>query len=302
MCFYIVVFYLNYFYLVQNLLFKRKYWQFILPNIGIIIASAFTILYLYILIFHGGEIPEGRGGKPFPWILIIIKDVFFFSMIVGFSIAIRATNRIFKEEKRREKEQSERLKSELTYLKYQLQPHFFFNTLNNIYALIDAFPDRAKDTVLKLSKLMRYVLYKSEEPTVSLKAEIDFIQNYVELMRIRYAEHVQIKVDLPKADLREQIPPLLIVPLLENAFKHGVDATKKSFIKIEIILNEEDLDIKIQNSYFPKNEEDESGSGIGLENLRKRLDLLYFEDEYSFDYQVNAGVYQSHLILKRKVK
>lgn len=302
MVFYIGLFYLNYFYFVQNLLFKRKYWQFVLPNIGIIAASAFTILYLYILIFHGGEMPEGRRGKPFPWMLVIIKDIFFFSMIVGFSIAIRATNRIFKEEKRREKEQSERLKSELTYLKYQLQPHFFFNTLNNIYALIDAFPDRAKGTVLKLSKLMRYVLYKSEEPRVHLKAEMNFIQNYVELMRIRYADHVQIEVHLPEADLNEEVPPLLIVPLLENAFKHGVDAMKESFIKIEIQLNEENLDIQIQNSYFPKNEEDESGSGIGLENLRKRLDLLYLEHEYSFDYQLNAGVYLSHLKLKRKAK
>jgi two-component system sensor histidine kinase AlgZ len=298
MSFYVVVFYFNYFYLIQNQLFKRKYWQFVLSNLAIIFIGALTILYLYLLIFHGGEMPETRKGRPFPWMLVVIKDVFFCSMIAGFSIAIRATNRIFKEEKRREKEESERLKSELTYLKYQLQPHFFFNTLNNIYALIDAFPDRAKDTVLKLSKLMRYILYKSEDTAVGLKQEMDFIRNYVELMRIRYADHVKIEMHLVDADLSTKVPPLLIVPLLENAFKHGVDATQESKILINIQQEEDLLNITIENSYFPKSDEDESGSGIGLENLKKRLDLLYPQGDYQFSHQLKEGLYQTILKIK----
>ncbi len=302
MLFYALVFYFNYFYLVDYKLFKRKYGQFVAIDVLLIVMSAFSILYLYILIFHGGEIPEPKKGRSFPWMLVVIKDIFFFSMVVGFAIAIRATNRIFKEEKRREQEESERLKSELTYLKYQLQPHFFFNTLNNIYALIDAFPDRAKDTVLKLSKLMRYVLYKSTEPKVPLQAELDFIQNYVELMRIRYANHVQIEMQLPKIDQGYQIPPLLIVPLLENAFKHGVDATKKSFITIELAIEKDDFNIIIQNSYFPKNDTDESGSGIGLENLKKRLDLLYHPKDYTFAHQQEGEIYQTHLSLSLNPK
>ena len=195
---------------------------------------------------------EERKVKKFPIDLQISRVLFPLLMSLGFAIAIRSTLKSKSEENERKKIENEHLKSEITYLKYQIQPHFFFNTLNNIYALIDNHPKNAKDVLHRLSKLMRYILYQTTNQNVSLIEEITFIENYVELMKIRTASNVSISLKKPLSVPGIQIPPLLFIPLVENSFKHGIDPILLSTIIIEFSLTTDNLVFIAQNSFFPK--------------------------------------------------
>ena len=140
-------------------------------------------------------------------------------------------------EKRQKELEKEKLNSELAFLKNQISPHFFFNTLNNIYSLIGINGPTAQESVLKLSKLMRYLLYESEHGETMISHEIDFMNNYIDLMKLRLSSRVELKVDFPKEFSDFPIPPLLFVPFIENAFKHGISARDRSFIHITLKIN-----------------------------------------------------------------
>ena len=184
--------------------------------------------------------------------------------------------------------------AELQNLKSQLNPHFLFNTLNNIYSLIQLDPDRAQQTVHDLSRLLRYVLYDSSRPTVPLKAEMDFLGNYIELMRIRLPRHVRLDVSLPENPSHTLVAPLLFISLVENAFKHGVSNDRPSFIDIDIREEEGVLACRIENSFFPKSGADRSGSGIGLANLCRRLEMIY-PGRYEMKYGQHGDTYETLL-------
>lgn len=293
----LLVFYVNYALLMPKLLSSKKYWPYILINIVLITIVVVISRYLYECFVIPATTAESH--KPrFPKEVFYFWDALSYLTNIGVAIALLATNRLAKEQEKVKNIENERLKSELIYLKYQLQPHFFFNTLNNIYALIDAFPEKAKDTILKLSKLMRYVLYQSDDKNVPLQDEIEFLKNYAELMRIRFAGHVDIQTNFQDSGSGAKLPPLLLVPLIENAFKHGVDAMQQSFIHIELKEIDGWIELFVKNSYFPKSESDESGSGIGLDNLNKRLELLLSAEEYSLDQKIIDKSFQSHLKIK----
>ena len=187
-----------------------------------------------------------------------------------------------------------RSEAELQNLKSQLNPHFLFNTLNNIYSLIQLDPNRAQQTVHDLSRLLRYVLYDSSRPTVPLKAEMDFLGNYIELMRIRLPRHVRLDVSLPENPSHTLVAPLLFISLVENAFKHGVSNDRPSFIDIDIREEEGVLACRIENSFFPKSEADRSGSGIGLANLCRRLEMIY-PGRYEMKYGQHGDTYETLL-------
>lgn len=168
------------------------------------------------------------------------------------------------------------LQAEIDYLKYQINPHFFMNTLNNIHALIDIDAEEAKGALIELSKMMRYVLYESGEQSITLARELHFIENYVRLMQIRYAEELDIRIEYPKSEVeRVIIPPLLLIVFVENAFKHGVASNRRSFIYITVELHGKELICRIVNSRRPQ----QAGHrpGIGLKNVAKRLQLIYGE-------------------------
>jgi LytS/YehU family sensor histidine kinase len=171
-------------------------------------------------------------------------------------------------------------------LHYQLQPHFFFNALNNIYALIDVSPEQAKTTIHSLGKLMRYMLYDTNVELVPLSKEIEFMKKYIELMRLRISEKTQINSSFPMEHTETKVAPLLFISLIENAFKHGVSANKESVINIEMTNENNKVNFKIENDNFPKEADDKSGSGIGLQNIKKRLQLLY-ADKYNLSHSVN---------------
>lgn len=293
----IIVFYVNYLYLVKRFLFTRKTGWFILGNIGLIIVAMFLVhFFMEMLPKFPERIPETR--RPPKEVLhfrFFIGNSLMYIFIVALSVAFRSTTGWYKiEAERRELERS-RSEAELQNLKSQLNPHFLFNTLNNIYSLIAFSPEKAQDTVHELSRLLRYVMYDSTYETVTLGKELDFVRNYIELMRIRLPEHVVLDASVSSEVPENQVAPLLFISLIENAFKHGVSNNKPSFIYIDIYQEGNKVVCDILNSDFPKNaENDKSGSGIGLANLRKRLSLLY-PDNHTLYCGKEGENFRSHL-------
>ena len=165
------------------------------------------------------------------------------------------------------------LEQQLEYLRYQINPHFFMNTLNNIHALVDIDPEKAKGTILELSKMMRFVLYEGNKEAVPLSREFDFIRHYVALMQLRYTDKVRIDIDLPHEVPDRHIPPLILITFIENAFKHGVSYQHESFIEVKISVEGDRLNFICRNSKAEKPNEEKGG--VGLANVRKRLNLLF---------------------------
>ena len=198
--------------------------------------------------------------------------------LVFFSIGLRIIERQGQIEKAQKEMEEARLNSELAFLKNQISPHFFFNTLNNIYTLTGINPADSQKAILKLSKLMRYLLYESEKGNTTLTNEIDFMNNYVDLMKLRMNDKVSLEVRFPEKNTDVAIPPLLFIPFIENAFKHGISYRAKSFIKIYMEIKDHLVLFNCVNSITNGSEEKEKDhSGIGLENVSKRLNLLFPE-------------------------
>ena len=301
----VVIFYLNYFLLIKRFLFNHKLFTFIGFNVLIFIITLFLSLK-----FEFGGIKKPNNNEiqkemndPFkpmgeaPLDLRVSRIIFPFLLSLGVAVAIRATVKLNKEENERKKLENEHLKSELSYLKYQIQPHFFFNTLNNIYSLIDTSPDYAKEVLHRLSKLMRFVLYQTNDPEVLIKDEITFIANYVELMKIRTQQNVSISIEIPSMVPDVHIPPLIYISLVENAFKHGIDPIKNSVIRIWFSVANDKLLFEVANTNFPKAQKDKSGSGIGIVNVKKRLEFLFSPDEYTFEQHCVGDFYITKLTI-----
>lgn len=276
---FLFLFYINYFYLVKRFIFRKEFFRFLLINL-LLIAG---LIYGVHLLMNVLPEPPGMHQRPehdlADVIRFLIGNTIIYMLVAGLSVAIKMTNSWYAAEAAQKELEKSRSEAELQNLKSQLNPHFLFNTLNNIYSLIAISPEKAQASVHDLSRLLRYVLYESSYPQVTLGKEIEFIRNYIELMRIRLPEKVRIEVTV-SPDIQPETPvaPLLFISLIENAFKHGTSNAHPSFITIEITQNEQQIDCLIRNSSFPKDGEyDKSGSGIGLSNLRKRLSLLYPE-------------------------
>lgn len=207
-------------------------------------------------------------------------------LLMGFDAGLQISMRWANLEQEKFRLQKENVENQLAFLRNQISPHFFMNTLNNIHALVDIDADEAKDSIIKLSNLMRHLLYDSEEKQTTISKEVGFIKSYIELMRLRFTDKVVIDVDIPTVIPDKSIPPLLFTSLLENAFKHGISYDKESFIHVEISFTENQLTFGIENSNHSKKAD--GHSGIGIENIRKRLDLLY-DKAYSLDIVDDGG-------------
>lgn len=292
---FMVIFYINYFLLVDRLLFRKRLFRFLLVNMVLVIVLTLVLDWWHE--FHFFEIMghEHRVQTGPPKMMFLVRDVTMMALTVALCVAIKMTNNWYVIENERRELEKARTEAELQNLKSQLNPHFLFNTLNNIYSLIAIDADRAQYAVHDLSRMLRHVLYEDRAPFVSLDSELDFMRSYIELMSLRLTNHVDLQVDMPEGDASLQVAPLLFITLVENAFKHGVSPTEPSFIHIAMcVLPERTVVCHIENSDFPKHDNDRSGSGIGLENLRKRLELLY-PDRYTLDKTVENGKYIAHL-------
>ena len=182
------------------------------------------------------------------------------------------------------------LERQLEYLKYQVNPHFFMNTLNNIHALVDIDPERAKTTIVELSKMMRYILYEGNNRLIPLPREVQFLHNYVQLMRLRYSDSVKISIATPDTIPEMTLPPLLLIIFVGNAFKHGISYRKESFIDISIRTDGGRLKFGCRNSRPQQPADSSKKGGMGLNNVRRRLDLLFAKD-YTLDIREDNDTY-----------
>jgi len=221
-----------------------------------------------------------------------INDLLIIILIIVMNIAIKFVFKSIRDDRQMKALEKQKLQTELEYLKHQINPHFFMNTLNNIHALIDIDTEKAKETVIELSKMMRYILYDSSMPTISLSKEIGFLQNYVSLMKIRYTDLVDIKIDIPENVPEVQVPPLLFISFLENAFKHGISYQNPSFVHLTMDFKDKDLFYIVANSSFET--QTDQNKGIGLENVKKRLELLYGKN---YTLQIDNANNEYHVLL-----
>lgn len=232
----------------------------------------------------------------------IFTDIFTFILITGIAVAFKSTISWFENEEKRQEEEKQKVEAELKNLKSQINPHFLFNTLNNIYALIAISQDKAQEAVMSLSQMLRYVLYDDDKMFVPIQKEVDFINNYISLMKLRLTKQVEVNV-VTNVDKNPEMPiaPLLFISFIENAFKHGVTNNQPSHIHFSIeTIDANTVRCELRNSYFPKSEEhDKSGSGIGIENTKRRLQLIY-PNAHTLDYGVKDNEYYSLLIINTK--
>lgn len=297
---FLIVFYINYCFFIPHFLFKGHIKQYIALNLLLILCTAIGVHFWQSFVSHSYVKPSGpRRPKPPSWIFIL-RDVFSMILTVGLAAAIRMSGRWADIEAARREAEKSRTEAELKNLRSQLNPHFLLNTLNNIYALIAFDSDKAQAAVQELSRLLRHVLYDNQQNYVALGKEMDFIRNYIELMRIRLAANVSVETQIDiRADSRTEIAPLIFISLIENAFKHGISPTEPSFIRIHFSESPSQICCEISNSYHPKNQADKSGSGIGLEQVRKRLELTYpGRYEWSQGVSDDGKEYKSVLSIK----
>lgn len=288
-----IVFYANYLYLIDKYLFQRKFFVFIFANM---ILFFVTILFRQTIIIHLLQYfdiyYQSKQGSSRSLIIYLNTLSLFVPLI--FSIALKMGERWSNLENQRKEVENTKLQSEIQHLKYQLQPHFFFNSLNNIYSLVDLSPEKAKVTIHSLGKLMRYLLYESNTEMVELRKEIEFMEKYIELMDLRTSDNVKVSKNFDAQQSQLKVAPLLFISLIENAFKHGISATEKSELHFDLKVEGEAIVFHSKNSNFPKDSEDQSGSGIGLENLKKRLSLLY-PNRHQLTISSNQETYQTDL-------
>ncbi|MBA7529523.1 hypothetical protein ES705_21721 [subsurface metagenome] len=225
---------------------------------------------------------QGHGGHHRRWhtpeYLIYTYNVIISILIVGFNATLKYTSRWLKEEQKRREIEKDSLQSQLKSLQHQVSPHFFMNTLNNIHALIDYNQKDAKEAVLRLSQMMRYLLYDSEKGKTTLRKEIDFLNSYIDLMRLRINETVQLKVSFPEIVPDIIVYPHLFISFVENAFKYGIGYEGASFIHVLIEIADDKVHFNVKNSKPEIKPDNGDYSGIGIENAKKRLDLLFGEN------------------------
>jgi len=180
------------------------------------------------------------------------------------------------QEKVKQEEKQEKLQSELSFLRSQISPHFIFNVLNSIVYLIRTKSSSAESVTIQLSELMRYMLYEADDTQVSLEKELNYLNNYIELQKVRFEEDVEINLNIEGNIGSQIIEPMLLIPFVENAFKHGVGMINSPTIDVLVRSNDNELYYEVRNKIAPETSEDkDNSSGIGLKNVKRRLELLY---------------------------
>lgn len=288
-----VVFYANYLWLTPKHFIKgdkRFFW----------IANAVMIVTISIALHYWMEMtrvlfepePDKLEPTPFYSFIFTLRDMF--NLIIAAAIATTV-----KLSMQWQEAESARRQAELKTLRSQINPHFLLNTLNNIYALTALNTERAQQAIQELSKLLRHILYDSEQPLTPITEEVNFIGHYINLMKIRLASNVEVKytTDIP-TPCAACVAPLIFISLVENAFKHGVSPMQPSFIHISISADNDKIVCDIENSNFPKTHNDKSGHGIGLQQVDKRLRLLYpGKYEWTKGTDSENKVYSSKIII-----
>jgi len=320
---FLLLFLLNTLVLVPRFLFKKKYRTYISSAVFAILAVVSITISIRMSLAPaqplsmppmdlgpgmppmelGPGMPPPMGYQPAVQpeqksIIMMFFDNFIIAfLVIGVSTAVKMVSQWLNEENKRKDLEKEQLKTELALLRHQVSPHFFMNTLNNIHALIDINTEDAKNTIIQLSIMMRYLLYDTAHGQTTLKKEISFIESYITLMKLRFPENVTVTLKVPDDIHDIEIPPMLFISFLENAFKHGVSYQAESFVLFRIEQNETKLNCVIRNSKFKSKETNEKGySGIGLTNIKKSLELL-FRNDYTLHIHENEKEYEVQLTI-----
>lgn len=299
----IVVYFINFYLLGPYLFFKRRNWWFVICNLILILGlnSRFFLLY-----FNRPNIPPHLhhhvpGMDSRMWIGIFSGFLMFFVLncvMAAIAIGIRHFVRIRQIKQQLKEEKAKNTEAELAWLKNQINPHFLFNTLNNISSLTQIDSDAAQDAIAQLSDLLRYAMYETNKKMVPIDGEINFMSNFIDLMKLRCNEKAVINAKFDIRNPKLEVAPLLFISLIENAFKHGVSSNRPSNIDICLKEEEDRLVFTCDNTNYPKNDTDRSGSGIGLENTRRRLELVY-HGRYEWEQSITSNnIYHVRIILK----
>ena len=260
------LFYLNAYVLIPRLFYKRKYLQY-----ALVLFASFCI----IMLLHGALFKPFVTGRSFNFVPSSVHNIIPFL----FTIFVSVTYKTFIDRMHLEKEANERrqenLKTELSFLRSQISPHFLFNIMNNIAAMVRLKSDELEPTVHKLSSLMQYMLYETDEEKVILQSEIEYLQSYIDLQQQRFSEKLTLHVSLEVKENWHSIEPMLLIPFVENAFKHGTGLVQNPAIEIELKAENDQLYFVVKNRFIQTETVKDKTSGIGLANVKRRLELLY---------------------------
>ncbi len=276
-----VVFYLNYLVLAPKLFVAGKHRYDLLINVVLLISLG-TLVHYWMDFVNGMFVPGYRDQDTVGTLSYIARDVLNLAIFAAGATALALARRWVTADQKLKEMEAARAQAELRNLRNQINPHFLLNTLNNIYALTAFDTAKAQEAIQELSKMMRHILYDYQKPMIPLKEEIDFLENYVKLMRIRLPQSVEVTFNAVQPTGSVEVAPMILISLVENAFKHGTSPTEKSFVHINISTNGQQLICDIQNSNNPKTASDHSGHGIGLQQVERRLQLAY-PDRYTWE-------------------
>lgn len=292
----LVVYFANFYLFGPYLFFRRRYWLFVLCNLLLILGANYGFVYGYFAIKHNVPSMPAKAWMGF------FSGAFMFFLLnvvtVAVAIGIRHFIRVRQLKQQLKDEKAKNTEAELAWLKNQINPHFLFNTLNNISSLTQIDADAAQDAIAQLSDLLRYAMYETNKNTVPLGGEVEFMRNYIELMKLRCNEQTSVNYQLSIDSEQVEVAPLLFISLIENAFKHGVSSGRPSAISIKLEQHQGQLTFICDNTNYPKNDKDRSGSGIGIENTRRRLELMY-ADRYEWEQTLEDNIY--HVMIKLKL-
>ncbi len=270
----IVITYFTIYYLIPKYILKKKYLQFFLLFIFSLALFYLTRTGLNYILVTENIWPEAQGNQEPFTVIHIVELVIGAIYVIALVSAIKLTYDWVNEKKRNDDLQRMQLETELNFLKSQIQPHFFFNTLNNLYALVIKQSPNAPNVVMKLSEIMQYVLYEVKEPKISLMKSINYLYSYLELEKLRYGDRVKSEISIDGSIDDIEIPPLLFLPFIENCFKHGTKHHEDIKVRIDFVVKDNFLYFTVANN-FVKQVENTAKHGIGLKNVERRLQLLY---------------------------
>lgn len=276
------VYLLNFYLFIPLLWFRHRFWLFGVVNVVLILVAN-----LHLFGNNLSDLPDYfRAG----YFSLMIVTLLLCLMAIGVALSIRYMMRR-SERKRKEVE------AELAWLKNQINPHFLFNTLNNISSLAQIDGEETQEAIMQLSDLLRYAMYETNKPKVRLDGEVEFMRNYIDLMKLRCNEMTTVNAQFIIHNAQFEVAPLLFISLVENAFKHGMNSNAPAMIDIRLEQQDDMLVFNCDNTNNPKPTKDRSGSGIGLENTRRRLDLLY-PGRYTWEQSLEDNIYHVCITLK----
>lgn len=286
--FWAATFYLNTQFFVPRILYRRSILVFLAVNLGLLAVILLINRFVFeTLVFK----------YPYSINKALLHNALPFLFFVLIAVAFKTVSDRLQLERKAKERESENLKTELAFLRSQISPHFLFNVLNNMVALVRLKSDKLEPTILKLSSLMQYMLYETDDEKVLLKSEVDYLHSYIDLQQLRFGDRLNLDVDLNLKEDWHAIEPMLLIPFVENAFKHGTGMVDAPAIAISLQATNDELIFSVRNKYVKNDRAKDKVSGIGLTNVKRRLELLY-GGKHDLDIEKSDEWYSVTLKLK----